>query len=103
MHVHIEFEECVFICTYCPHNADHEVECLNFVVFQTFFNEIIFDGEIKLYASEGIPCEGITFQVHTGPCVGSCKPFYAYLLILGQHGVCETYRPAWWRHLRLPR
>ena len=33
---------------------------------QTFFNEIIFEGEMKIYESEGIACEGISFQDNKG-------------------------------------
>jgi myosin heavy subunit len=39
--------------------------CINYCNerLQTFFNEIIIDGEMKLYKAEGIPCEDISFQV----------------------------------------
>lgn len=39
--------------------------CINYCNerLQTFFNEIIFEGEMKLYAEEGLPCDDITYQV----------------------------------------
>lgn len=41
--------------------------CINYCNerLQTFFNEIIFDGEIKMYAAEGLPCDDISYQVST--------------------------------------
>ena len=41
--------------------------CINYCNerLQTFFNEVIFDGEMKLYKSEEVPCDDITFQVPT--------------------------------------
>lgn len=39
--------------------------CINYCNerLQTFFNEIIFEGEMKMYQAEGLPCEDISFQV----------------------------------------
>ena len=38
--------------------------CINYCNerLQTFFNEIIFEGELKMYRAEGIDCDDITFQ-----------------------------------------
>jgi hypothetical protein len=30
---------------------------------QTFFNEVIFEGEMKLYSAEEVPCQDISYQV----------------------------------------
>jgi myosin heavy subunit len=40
--------------------------CINYCNerLQTFFNEIIFEGEMKMYSSEGLPCDDISFQVN---------------------------------------
>jgi myosin heavy subunit len=42
--------------------------CINYCNerLQTFFNEIIFDGEIKMYNLEGVPCDDITYQDNIG-------------------------------------
>lgn len=39
--------------------------CINYCNerLQTFFNEIIFEGEMKTYVEEGLPCDDISFQV----------------------------------------
>ena len=42
--------------------------CINYCNerLQTFFNEIIFEGEMKVYEAEGIACDGITFKDNKG-------------------------------------
>jgi myosin heavy subunit len=39
--------------------------CINYCNerLQTFFNEIIFEGEMRMYAADGVNCEDITYQV----------------------------------------
>jgi myosin heavy subunit len=40
--------------------------CINYCNerLQTFFNEIIFENEMKLYSSEGLPVDDVTYQVN---------------------------------------
>lgn len=47
------------------HLNSFEQLCINYCNerLQTFFNEIIFEGEMKMYAAEGLPCDDISFQV----------------------------------------
>ena len=42
--------------------------CINYCNerLQTFFNEVIFEGEMKVYEAEGIACDGISFQDNKG-------------------------------------
>jgi myosin heavy subunit len=42
--------------------------CINYCNerLQTFFNEIIFEGEMKMYSAEGLPVEDITYQDNLG-------------------------------------
>ena len=51
--------------------------CINYCNerLQTFFNEIIFESEMKLYSDEGLPCEDISFQVRH-------SFFYFYYLLI---------------------
>ena len=51
--------------------------CINYCNerLQTFFNEIIFESEMKLYSEEGLPCEDISFQVRH-------SFFYFYYLLI---------------------
>jgi len=39
--------------------------CINYCNerLQTFFNEIIFEGEMKMYAADGVNCDDISYQV----------------------------------------
>jgi myosin heavy subunit len=48
--------------------------CINYCNerLQTFFNEIIFEGEMKMYQAEGLPCDDISFQVQCLMCVICC-------------------------------
>ena len=72
--------------------------CINYCNerLQTFFNEIIFESEMKLYSDEGLPCEDISFQVRhsffyfyylliifTFSCIYWC--IYLYICILYQY------------------
>lgn len=40
--------------------------CINYCNerLQTFFNEIIFDNEMKMYRADGVDCEDINYQVY---------------------------------------
>ena len=51
--------------------------CINYCNerLQTFFNEIIFESEMKLYSEEGLPCEDISFHVRH-------SFFYFYYLLI---------------------
>eukprot|EP01038_Epipyxis_sp_PR26KG_P015212 gene15212-20491_t len=42
--------------------------CINYCNerLQTFFNEVIFEGEMKLYAAEELPCDDIMFEDNIG-------------------------------------
>lgn len=42
--------------------------CINYCNerLQTFFNEIIFEGEMKTYVAEGLPCDDISYQDNIG-------------------------------------
>lgn len=46
------------------HNSFEQV-CINYCNerLQTFFNDVIFAGEMSLYAAEGLPIDDITYQV----------------------------------------
>ena len=70
--------------------------CINYCNerLQTFFNEIIFESEMKLYSEEGLPCEDISFQVRhsffyfyylliifTFSCIYWCIYLYIYIYI----------------------
>jgi myosin heavy subunit len=48
--------------------------CINYCNerLQTFFNEIIFEGEMKMYQAEGLPCDDISFQVQCLTCAICC-------------------------------
>jgi myosin heavy subunit len=59
----------VELCFYSVFKVNSfEQLCINYCNerLQTFFNEVIFDGEIKMYKAEGVPCDDITYQDNVG-------------------------------------
>jgi myosin heavy subunit len=51
--------------------------CINYCNerLQTFFNEIIFEGEMKMYSAEGLPVDDISYQVSSSCLPSPCSSF----------------------------